>query len=765
MPKPEEEVIFTVARRLEPGDARAHYIERACGSDHALSQRIEALLRVDIQDETFLKSPAAELRAALDDARDERPGSVVGPYKLLEQIGEGGFGVVFMAEEPPPQRRAVALKIIKPGMDTPQVVARFEAERRALALMEHPHIARVFDGGLLASGRPYFVMELVRGIPITEACDRDRLPLRERLKLMVDVCDAVQHAHQKGVVHRDLKPSNVLVTRHDGAAVVKVIDFGIAKAIGGPLTDRTLLTRFAQFVGTPLYMSPEQMELSGLDIDTRADIYALGVLLYELLTGATPFDRERFRTATFDEIRRIVREEEPARPSLRVSAVKDDRSTDSKRMSRLLRGELDWIVMKCLEKDRNRRYASASDLGRDLQRYLNDETVEARPPSAGYRLRKFLHRNRQLAVAGSLMLLVLLAGVIGTTTGMVRAQEARQAEAERAEAEARERRRAEIAEADARRNEADAIDKLAFANALTDFLKYDLLGQASSIAQADRKHEPRPMLSVREALDRAATGVGDKFKDRPLLEASIRFTIGSAYRDIGEPVKAIVQLRQAAAISERLRGGIHSDTMLARHQLAGALLDAGEFAESVTLYEMLRDQRLATLPADHELTLNTLNSLAVAYRSAGKRKQSREILQQVYDARTRVLGSTHRRTLLTLDSLAVATIEAGEAAAAIPMLEKVHEGLGELSGPEHYDTLLTLANLGVALLEAHQPAKAEVVFKKVRDAAMKTLGPGNVVTMNAGSSLAAALAASGHLDDAIALGEEIDVIRTKQSGP
>ncbi|HEV3298372.1 MAG TPA: serine/threonine-protein kinase [Planctomycetaceae bacterium] len=346
----------------------------------------------------------------------EHVGAMIGPYKLMEQIGEGGFGLVFVAEQQKPVRRRVAIKVIKPGMDTQEVITRFEAERQALALMDHPNIARVLDAGTTDSGRPYFVMELVHGIPITDYCDRNRLTPRERLELFVSVCRAVQHAHQKGIIHRDIKPSNVLVTLHDGIPVVKVIDFGVAKALHQPLTDKTIYTRFAQIVGTPLYMSPEQAEMSGLDIDTRSDIYSLGVLLYELLTGTTPFDRKRLSQAAYDELIRIIRDEEPPRPSTRLSrstetlsVVAAQRRTEPARLSRMFRGDLDWITMKALEKDRTRRYETASGLARDVERYLNDEPVEAGPPGAGYRLRKFARKNRMaLRIAGAFGLLLVL---------------------------------------------------------------------------------------------------------------------------------------------------------------------------------------------------------------------------------------------------------------------------------------------------------------------------------------------------------------------
>jgi WD40 repeat protein/serine/threonine protein kinase len=417
---PEMLSIFAGAiERPAPGE-RAAFLDTACGADVELRRRIEALLRAHDEAGGFLRDRpgASDPGATVDQPTGEGPGGVVGPYKLLEQIGEGGFGVVFMAEQTRPVRRKVALKVLKPGMDSKQVVARFEAERQALALMDHPHIAKVHDAGTTETGRPYFVMELVKGFPITEFCDGSHLPVRERLELFAHVCQAVQHAHQKGVIHRDIKPSNVLVTLHDGVPVVKVIDFGVAKAMGQQLTDRTLFTGFAQLVGTPLYMSPEQAELSGLDVDTRTDIYALGVLLYELLTGTTPFDKDRFRHAGYDEIRRIIREEEPASPSMRISTlgqaavtISASRRTDPQGLRRQCRKELDWIVMRCLEKDRNRRYETASALAADARRYLSDEPVQACPPSAWYRFRKLARRNRRALITVSVLALAALVGV------------------------------------------------------------------------------------------------------------------------------------------------------------------------------------------------------------------------------------------------------------------------------------------------------------------------------------------------------------------
>jgi eukaryotic-like serine/threonine-protein kinase len=440
-----EEKLFRNALQCPAGPARLAFLHRECADDPPLLRRLQALIQAHEQSDSFLEPPDQAKNGAtirLEPPSEEVLGAMIGRYKLLENVGEGGWGIVYVAEQTEPIRRRVALKVIKLGMDTRAVVARFEAERQALALMDHPNIAKVLDAGTTESGRPYFVMELVRGIKITDYCDQNHLSTRERLDLFIQVCHAIQHAHQKGIIHRDIKPSNILVTLHDGVPVPKVIDFGIAKATEGRLTDATVYTQLHQFMGTPAYMSPEQAEMSGLDIDTRSDIYSLGVLLYELLTGRTPFDPQALLAAGLEEMRRTIREKEPARPSTRLAALKGEeltttakrRSLDAPKLISLLKGDLDWIVMKCLEKDRGRRYETANGLAADIQRHLEHEPVVACPPCTAYRIQKFVRRNKLMVTAAAVAGAALLLGIVGSTWQAVRATRAERTQASLREA-------------------------------------------------------------------------------------------------------------------------------------------------------------------------------------------------------------------------------------------------------------------------------------------------------------------------------------------
>jgi serine/threonine protein kinase/tetratricopeptide (TPR) repeat protein len=599
-----EEEIFHEALTRDLREERSAYLEQACAGNPRLRASVEALLRAHVGASGFLEAPIPALGATAEVAITERPGTVIGPYKLLEQIGEGGFGVVFMAEQQQPLRRLVAVKVLKPGMDTRQVIARFEAERQALALMDHPNIARVLDAGQTASGRPYFVMELVKGVPITEFCDESQLPPRDRLRLFGAVCQAVQHAHQKGVIHRDLKPTNVLVTLHDGVPVVKVIDFGIAKALGQRLTDKTLVTGFAQMIGTPLYMSPEQAELSGLDVDTRSDIYSLGVLLYELLTGTTPFDQERLRSAGYDELRRIIREEQPPKPSTRISTlgqaattVSTQRQSDPQRLSRLFRGELDWIVMKALEKDRSRRYETASAFAADVQRYLDDEPVQACPPSAGYRIKKLVRRHKGKVAVGLAMTVLLLAGVVASTWQAVRAT--------RAEGVARTALAAETA---AKAQAREALD------ALTDDAVERFLARQPELGD-EEKAFLRKVLGFYEEFTRQ---LGETAEAR-FLRAKGYFKVALVRTRLGEEDEALAGFRQACDLFQQLVADfpdvpLYRDKYVRSIGYVGEILrKLGRVAEAATLCRQavaLREDLVAEIPAEREYRL----SLAHEYK-------------------------------------------------------------------------------------------------------------------------------------------------------
>ncbi|HJQ79938.1 MAG TPA: serine/threonine-protein kinase, partial [Lacipirellulaceae bacterium] len=560
-----ERELFRIALALLH-DERPDFLAAACGDNAALRYEIESLLKAHETSTSFMETPALELSADAGFGSnypqlDEQAGTVIGPYKLLQKIGEGGMGVVFMAEQQRPVRRQVALKVIKPGMDTRQVIARFEAERQALALMDHPNIAKVFDAGTTENGRPYFVLELVKGVPIIDYCDQEQLPLRERLQLLINVCQAVQHAHQKGIIHRDLKPSNVLVAEYDGRPVPKIIDFGVAKAIGQRLTEQTLFTQFGQIIGTFEYMSPEQARFNQLDVDTRSDTYSLGVLLYELLAGSTPFEKQRRATASFDEIVRIICEEEPPPPSTRLGssgalpAIAARRSSDPVRLDRLVRGELDWIVMKALDKDRSRRYQTAGALARELQHYLDDEPVEACPPSAMYRLQKLARRNKAALLT---VVLVAAALIVGTVASVSQAIRATQAESL----------------ATARLNQ--ATEARAHAEANADKARQAVDNMYTQVAEKWLAHQPQMEPVQREFLEKALAFYTDFAKEGG-DDPSVRFETARAYRRIaeikhrlGQPVQAEDAFRQAVDHTQTLVDQFPTKSVY-RAELAGTL--------------------------------------------------------------------------------------------------------------------------------------------------------------------------------------------------
>jgi eukaryotic-like serine/threonine-protein kinase len=644
-------------------------------------------------------SPTEALTRADDGVRDSVViGPYLGPYRLLQRVGEGGMGEVWLAEQSAPVRRQVAIKIVKAGMDTAHVVARFEAERQALALMDHPAIAKVFDAGATPEGRPYFAMEYVRGEMITQYCSRHRLSTRDRLSLFLLVCDGVQHAHQRAIIHRDLKPSNILVALLDDQPVPKVIDFGLAKALVQPLTDHTLHTEIGAFIGTPEYMSPEQAEMSALDIDTRTDVYALGVVLYELLTGTLPFDSKALRDKGLDEIRRTIREVDPPRPSTRVSNAGPGatRSIDGDRVRlvRELRGDLDWITMRALEKDRERRYGSVSDLAADVRRHLGNLPVTASPPSTLYRTRKFVRRHR-VGVGVTATIAVLLI-IFAVTTAM----QARRIALERDRAN----------------------QEASIARAVNEFLQSDLLAQASANAQARPDTKPDPDLTVRTALDRAAAQVAGRFEKQPIIEASIRYTIGRTYVDLGLYPEAAAQFQRTVELRRGVLGEDHRDTLMAMNDLGDVYSSLQKFKEAESLLTQVLGAGRRVVGEEDRLTTNTLNNLALAYSRQGKTQQAEPLYIRSLELSRRVLGTEHLDTVTTLNNLAMLYFRQRRYAEAEPRLVEALAVWRRVLGEEHPYTMTVKNNLAMLYDDTGAYPKADPLHHEVTEFATRVLG-------------------------------------------
>jgi serine/threonine protein kinase/lipopolysaccharide biosynthesis regulator YciM len=783
------ETVFAEALSLPP-ENRAAYLVQSTEGDPELRRRVESLLQ-SYEDGDFLEEAARpKIRDSVPTAIQitEKPGDNIGRYKLLQQIGVGGCGVVYMAEQVEPVRRRVALKIIKLGMDTKSVVARFEAERQALAMMDHPNIAKVLDAGATATGRPYFVMELVRGVRITEFCDEKKLSTDERLDLFIQVCAAIQHAHQKGIIHRDIKPSNILVSVNDGLVVPKVIDFGIAKVTGGQLlTNKTVFTAFEQFIGTPAYMSPEQALISNVDIDTRSDIYALGVLLYELLTGKTPFDTEQLLAIGLDEMRRTIREQAPQGPSTRVSTLPGQdlsttaqrRGLDAPKLVSELRGDLDWIVMKALEKDRSRRYDTANSLVADIQRHLNNEPVLASPPSNIYRLRKIVRRNKVACAAGLAVAASLVVGATLSTILFFRERSARK----------------------------QVSAQEAASQTVIRFLQMDLLGQADSSIQAGAGFTPTPNLTVREALERAAERIGDRFKDQPLQEAELRYAIGSAFIGVGEPERAVPQLERSVHLARATLGSPHIKTLGFMNQLARAYHRAGKFDQAVPLFEETLKLRTATLGPEHRDTLGSINNLALAYGAIGRGDQEQALYEQTFKLMNRVLspddpfrlnvminlgnhyrasgkfdqavrldeettklrteklGPKHPDTLMAMNNLALSYKSAGRIEEALSLFEKTEELSNATLGPCHPDRLMFMANLADLYQNAGQTEKALPLLEQMVKLKQATLGSNHPDTLALMNDLAVCYQNAGRMQKALPLFEEMVKLRNATLGP
>ncbi len=729
--------IFLEARETR-GEEREEFLRRACGSDAILRAEVESLLANDEQADSFLQSPILGGDFALGSPKtivaNWTGGGGAGPletsspavpewiqqYRILRELGQGGMGTVFLAEQSEPIRRRVALKLIKPGMDSRQVIARFDAERQALAMMDHPCIAKIFDGGtvpagLPCAGAPYFVMEYVQGVPLTEHCDARQLNLKERLELFIRLCEAVQHAHQKGIIHRDIKPSNVLVEPVDGVATPKVIDFGVAKAMGPPLTERTLVTELGQLIGTPAYMSPEQAGMSGQDIDTRTDVYALGVLLYELLSGSLPFDPQTLRSGSLAEIQRIICEVEPPKPSTRLSrlgvsdraaVVARNRKADSRGLMRSLRRELDWIVMKCLEKDRSRRYETVSDLAMDVRRYLNHEPILAGPPSTVYRVRKFARRNRGSVIAGALVATTLVIGMITTATFAVRENRQRQIaqenegraldEAARAEAalaqEARQRRLAE-------QNQQKAQQ-----------IQYFLQRMLESVTPAQARD--RDVTLLREVLDAAAQRADKELADQPEVLAAIRSTIGITYLGLGLFETAEAHLSAALEARRQLLGNEHVEVAENLSSLGSLKCQIGDYSGARAVLEEAVAIKRKLLDEDDPGLGVTLNNLATALDNVGQPDEAEKIHRQVLAHRRKNLGDEHADVAFSLNNLGFLLMNRGRHAEAEEMFREALSIRRKLHGDDHPDVALSLLNLGHLLTRTGRYAEAEPMLAK-----------------------------------------------------
>jgi eukaryotic-like serine/threonine-protein kinase len=772
--------LFLELAAIDEPTERAARLRERCGADSELLARVNALLAANdraVMSEgtgTFSSDPIgnSEARTADFPGRDEQIGAILaGKYKLMEEIGEGGMGSVYMALQTEPVKRAVAVKVIKAGMDSKAVLARFEAERQALAMMDHPNIARVLDAGTTESGRPFFVMELVKGLPITQYCDEQKLTPRRRLELFIPVCQAIQHAHQKGVIHRDIKPSNVLIALYDDRPVPKVIDFGVSKAAGQSLTDKTLMTGFGAVVGTPEYMSPEQASLNNLDVDTRSDVYSLGVLLYELLTGTTPVDRKSLGRAAVLEVLRIVREEEPPRPSAKLStidalaSVAANRGTEPAKLSKLLKGELDWVVLKALEKNRARRYDTANGLARDIQRYLADEIVEARPQSTGYRIRKFVKRHRGQVVAAGLVLFALVAGIAGTTVGLIRAENRRvEAESARIEAERARANEAEQREA-AGRNERAAIEERKIADAINQFFQNDILRQADARFQAERSANVNPNLTVREALDRASERIGHRFRGQPLIEASIRTAIAEGYLGIGDAEKAIRHLERSRSILAAQRGEEHYETLACRRRLVGAYVMANRPADARTLGEETLSLLRSRYGASDPQALMLMNLLGMAHLDLRAPKKALELYEELLRIDTSRRGAEHADVLTVMNNLAIAYERVGRMDEARALHESSLEKRRTTLGPGHPDTLMTMNNLGTLYWRTGRLDRSIPLFEEAVRLRELKIGADHPYAIRSLANLGINYRDAGRLPEAIAALEEAVRLGRQRTGP
>lgn len=724
-PSPRERArqLFDAVRQKSPPE-RAAYLKDLESTDPELKRALEALLAAtDEQDTAAPPGPSAEDDLPADDSLPER----IGPYRVLRQIGKGGMGVVYQVAQDEPVERTLALKLIKVGMDTREVIARFQSERQALALMNHPSIAQVFDAGATEQGRPWFAMEYVSGIPITKYCDQNRLPIRERLELFVRVCEGLQHAHQKGIIHRDIKPSNVLVTSLDGAPAPKIIDFGVAKATSRRLTEDTLQTELGQLIGTPEYMSPEQADLTNLDVDTRTDVYSLGVMLYELLAGVQPFEKKDLRWANYERMRQILRDKEPPRPSTRVGILArstgepaSNRQAETPALVRELKGDLDWITMKALEKDRTRRYASASELAADIQRYLADEPVEARPPSPRYRAEKFVRRHKA-AVLAAAAFVVLLVGVAVTTT-----YQSIQV--------ARERDRAN--------REAEAARQVS--QFLVDLFEVSEPGEAQGNT-----------VTAREILDQGARRISTGLAGQPRTQARLMGTMGKVYARLGLYDQAAPLLEGARELQQTAVGQESVEALGAARELAWFYTERGKLEEAEALAAQALETQRRVLGEDHPETLASRHQLGVVYKVQSRYPDALRELRPTLEARRRVLGEEHSDTLVSANALATLYQDMGRHDDAQALYERALRVFRQKNGDDHPATLTLAHNMASVLVSLGRYEEAEEFARDTLERRRRVLGDEHRYTLTSAYVLGLAVDSLGRKAEAEELFHEV----------